>query len=1120
MQRAGNDLLFSPSDLNHFLECEHLIQLQSGADAHQLTRRRDAQADLLASKGLEHEHAWLLRFQDEHRDGVAAIAVDGGRDWSGDAARTIAAMRAGVPIIYQGVFEWDEWHGVGDFLVRVETPSALGAWSYEAWDTKLARHAKPYFALQLCAYSEHLGRIQGRDPEHMRVVLGTGEVQALRYSDFAAYYRSVRARFLAAVSEGRNTYPYPVAHCGLCDFLGHCDDIWQRDDHLSLVANINRQQVRRLNDVGIVTVAGLAASTPNLRVGIGAPTLTRLRHQAALQTHYRKHRSHKCELLPPGPEHGFRLLPEPCDGDVFFDMEGYPYFEPASGLEYLFGLVTRDGHFHAWHASTRAEEKQAFERFIDFIHERLARWPNLHIYHYASYEPATLKRLMSTHATSEDALDTLLRREVFVDLYQVVKQSVRISHDSYSIKKVRTFFMPDAGKGAVIDGGDSIVQFERYLATRDAEILDAITRYNEEDCVSTVRLRDWLLEQKRALELGSGAAIPWKQTEPPKDNPKREAADAAAEARRIALAPLDTSAAILMQHLIGYHRREAKPEYWAYYDRLDKSQDELLDDVESLAFLSPDPQSPPVAQKRSWVHTFTFPPQESKLRVDDGVRDPFNDTSAGTIVDIDMSSGRVRLLRGPSLAGKPLPAAIVPGPPRDTDVQRDAVGRVADDLVGCAGAYRPQHARFSAAQEILHRAAPRVSGVPAGAALQTLDLDAQKQIVRSLDGSYLFIQGPPGSGKTWTGARLITSLLAATGRRPRIGVAAHSHKAIHNLLDEVVDVATTEGVAFRGLKKASANNDESEFHGALFENTDDPQYCDASDADVIAGTSWQFAREPMERKLDYLFVDEAGQVSLADALAMATAARNVILLGDPQQLPHVSQGVHPEGSGRSVLEHLLAGASTVAPDRGIFLARSFRMHPDVCRFVSDLSYDGRLESAPERDRQSVASTALSGTGLRYLGIAHENNSQHSPEEAEAIAAHVRALLNGGTFTDIDGTSRPLAPADILVVSPYNMQVRCLAAALPAGVEAGTVHKFQGREAPVVFFSMASSSGEDVPRGLEFLFSRNSLNVAVSRARALAVLVCSPRILEVRCHTLEQMRLVNNVCRFVEMAKPL
>jgi superfamily I DNA and/or RNA helicase len=220
-----------------------------------------------------------------------------------------------------------------------------------------------------------------------------------------------------------------------------------------------------------------------------------------------------------------------------------------------------------------------------------------------------------------------------------------------------------------------------------------------------------------------------------------------------------------------------------------------------------------------------------------------------------------------------------------------------------------------------------------------------------------------------------------------------------------------------------------------------------------------------------------------------------------------------------VLEHLLEDQSTVArtvaPDRGLFLEETWRMHPDVCGFISDLAYDGRLRSEAGCRTQRIDSAGLIGTGLRYLPIDHTGNAQQSHEEADVIAAEVRRLLETGTFTDRDGRRTRLTPADILVVAPYNMQVRCLLNALPAGVEAGTVDKFQGRQAPVVFFSMATSSGEDIPRGLDFLFSRNRLNVAISRAKAMAVLVCSPRLLETRCRTVEQMRLANGLCAFVE-----
>ena len=274
----------------------------------------------------------------------------------------------------------------------------------------------------------------------------------------------------------------------------------------------------------------------------------------------------------------------------------------------------------------------------------------------------------------------------------------------------------------------------------------------------------------------------------------------------------------------------------------------------------------------------------------------------------------------------------------------------------------------------------------------------------------------------------------------------------------------------------------------------------------------------MRGSVDVLFVDEAGQVALADALAIAGAGRGIVLLGDPQQLAHVSQGTHPRGSGASVLEHLLGERETVTPSEGVFLERTYRMHPDVCRFVSNAMYDGRLLPVDGRERQAIASAGLSGAGVRLLEVDHSENRQCAPEEAERIADEVARLLDGGRFTDARGDERELTLADILVVAPYNAQVRYLRERLPDGARIGTVDKFQGQEAPVVFFSMTSSSGEDVPRGMDFLFSRNRLNVAISRAQALAVVVCSPRLLWARCNTVEQMRLVNALCAFAEEAE--
>ena len=1106
MQKRGDRIVFSPTDLNHFLACEYLTRLDlEAAHGRPVERVRSAEAELLAEKGEAHERRHLARLASEGLRVTDIPDPGDGADWAAAAEATRQAMSQGAEVIYQGVLMDGRWRGRADFLVRVDGPSALGAWSYEAWDTKLARHARPSHLLQLAYYSERLAALQAFEPAWMHVVLGTDEHVRFRCAEFLAYFRAVRDRFAREAGEDRPVSPYPVAHCAVCDYAAHCDGRRHAEDHLTLVAGIRRSQVERLQESGVQTCADLAACCA-VPAGIGPLALHRLRQQAALQTHFRRTGEHRYELLPPGDDNGFHLLPAPSPGDVFFDMEGYPFFEAAGGLEYLFGAVTAGGgeqRFHAFSATDRAAEKRAFEGFVDFVWARLQQWPGLHVYHYSHYEPTALKRLSALHATREHELDEFLRREVFVDLYQVVRRALRISHRSYSIKAVRHFFMPDAGRGAVTGGAQSVLEFQRWLDTGDPRILEAIERYNEEDCVSTLRLRDWLLERKHEAEALHGASIPFRSLPARRDAPVETEPDEHSELRG-RLAAIGTRPASLLAHLLDYHRREAKPEWWAYFQRQKKSLDELLDDADAIAGLRP-AADPPVPKAQSLVYTLEFPPQEFKLKADAAVEGPFGSGGAGTLEWVDAGRGRLGLRRGRKRSEEALPAAILAGGPVSDRAQREAIVRV-------AGAAIDGGSRYRAVFDVLAAASPRFSGARP-AMVQTLDLEAQQRLVRSLDESYLFIQGPPGSGKTWTGARLIVSLLRA-GKR--VGVTAPSHRAIHNLLEEVEAAAASEAVVFAGLKKRSAS-DETAFDGRFIRSVESNEACEQSDVQLVAGTSWLFARAPLDGAFDYLFVDEAGQVSLADAAAVGTAARNLVLLGDPQQLPHVTQNTHPEGAGRSVLEHLLGEDPTVGSDRGIFLARSWRMHPDICAFVSTHAYEGRLRSAPGCERQEVASAGLSGAGLRFIAVDHRHNAQQSAEEAAAIASEVQRLLAGGSVVERGGTSRPLTPADILVVAPYNMQVRCIRDALPEGVEVGTVDKFQGREAPVVFFSMASSSGEDVPRGLDFLFNRNRFNVAVSRAKCLSVVVCSPRLLASRCRTVEQMRLVNALCRFAEAA---
>jgi uncharacterized protein len=1107
MQHVNDRFLFSPSDLGSFLACEHLTQLELAVALREGRRpsNENAYAELLRRKGQEHEQAFLAALHGAGRT-VVEVRLDVARDFEAGTRRTAEAMRAGADYVYQAVFFAHGWRGIADFLERVDRPSALGAWSYQVLDTKLARHPRPEHALQLSFYSLALEETQRLAPDLAYVVLGTRERVPIRLADVTAYFRRVRERFGAAVEARPGTGPYPCHHCSFCDFRGLCEDRLEREDHVVRVAGIHRGQVKRLFAGGINTLTALAEAPPGTAVAkIAASTLEGLREQAGLQLIRQRSGALEWRALDVEPGRGFAALPPRSAGDLVFDLEGHPFFEPARGLEYLFGVLLLGGaepRYQAFWAHDREGERRAFEALVDLVHARLERHPDLHVYHFSGSEPSTLKRLMAEHSTREAQVDDLLRRQVFVDLHTIVRRALRAGVPSYSLKDVEALY-GFSRSGAVQSGTQAILHYERWLGPRSPALLDEIAAYNLEDCRSTLGLLEWL-HRLRPPDL------PW--PDPPELHPLSPEATEAIDVRQQLRQELVDGAEPgtprwLVGELLEYHRREARPAWWAYFDRLGKSPEELLEDTEAIAYLEVDRSTPPEPRKRSLVHTLIFPIQDHKLRLGETVQDPATGRSAGEIVEIDDTRGavgRLRLLRGPKFGSRPLPHAVVAGGPIEDRTQRAAVLRLAESI-------RAGDGRYPALRAILARERPSIRGLAPGGTIQTTNLEEMKELALGLDASYLFLQGPPGTGKTWTGARIVVHLLAH-GRR--VGIAAQSHKAIHNLLAEIEKVARATGVRFKGLKKSSAGNPESEYDSELIRSDSDNARFETAGPDVqlLAGTAWLFSRPGLDGRLDDLIIDEAGQVSLADALAMGTAARNLILLGDPLQLAQVSQGVHPPGAGASVLEHLLGEAPTIPVDRGVFLERSFRMHPGVSAFISEIVYAGRLHS----DDSAARRTTSFGTGIRFAPVDHDGNRSSSDEEVAQVATMI-AAMRGGTFTEADGITRPLREDDFMVVAPYNAQVLRLRAGLPTGVRVGTVDKFQGQEAPIVFFSMATSSGEDVPRSLSFLFSRNRLNVAVSRAQCLAVLVCSPRLLEARCQSIEEMQLVNALCRLVECA---
>ncbi|GAA3765320.1 TM0106 family RecB-like putative nuclease [Salinactinospora qingdaonensis] len=1189
MFQTDSGWVISPTDLVDALECDHRSALKAARAAGDPTVAAPTDVDaLVAAGGAAHEQAHLDHFTEVFGSDVVTIAAPEATHTSLTQAAhaTTEAMRAGAPVIYQGCFYLPlqpgvHFHGRADFLIWAGLDPHTGqprpeATGYEPWDTKLAHHPGPGAIVQLSAYAEALTQLDVATGEHMYLLTGDHHTHVHRAAEFTPLLARLRQQLLHRLA-GPVTAPHPLwgeprPACEGCGYATWCAHGRAQARHLSLVAGMRSDQATKLRQAGIDTIDALARAHEQDRPAtVAHHTFTRLRDQAALQVRQDATRTAdnpQGEVIAEVYDHaGLAMLPEPSPGDMFFDMEGFPYYDAGDGrgLEYLFGVVTGDTatpgsdageHFHTFWAHNRAQEKQAFESFVDFVLARLATYPQAHIYHYASYEADRLKLLAATFATREAEVDDLLRRNRLVDLYTVVRASLRVSQRSYSIKYLEPLYGGAGRHGQVTTATSSIDTYAACVAAWQAgdddhahHLLSTIAAYNRDDCVSTARLRDWLEKQRidhdvRCRPVAQG------ELDAEEASRSREAAQRRAdiEARQQALTePLlagvaahadqrdeQAQARAVLAALVGYYRREERPAWWEYFRRLAAPLEELEADHDCLVPLGGQAgawQEPTGRQRKAR--------REVRLRADPSRPHPFTageqvrllyPSPAGQpaqVVDAQVeraTAERVEVVeRGePTTTYTRLPVAVLPGPPVRATPKDTTLAQWTENLVAHLGSGDSAALPALAGLDVARRACPRLrtrTGLPRP---EERDHDLVATVIDAvddLDHSYLAVQGPPGAGKTYLAAQLITHLVAGGHT---VGVCSTSHKAIENVMAAAARAAAQAGWELPAAKRPGPNSDTETAWDQPATVRDLTAWRARRDGGyLLGGTAWNFANpmlvgDPVET----LIVDEAGQFALADTLAVSAASRNLVLLGDPQQLPQVVQGSHAEGAGASALEHLVGEEGIIDAARGYFLDQTRRMHPRVCAPVSQLSYRGRLRSHPVAHQRDLVGHR---PGLYRCEVDHTGRATHSPEEVEAVVGLAGRLV-GVELVQPGEPQRRLCAADIMVVAPFNLQVRALRQALAQagleGVRVGTVDRFQGQEAPVVLCSMTVSSAADVARGLDFVLSRNRLNVALSRAQVVAALVYAPGLATAAPRSVAELRALAGFAGVCAQARPI
>ena len=1085
---------------------------------------------------------------------------------------TVSLMREQVPVIYQGFLKHQvgnlTFNGKPDFLVRGDyqlefikgklTASQLSTGDkekYVAWDAKLASTAKPNYLLQIALYADALKALGMKAEGEPGIILGSRTLETFEESEIVPAMQLARKELEEAIKsfDAKTTladltlYCDTKDSCSVCEYPALCEQARFDVDHLVQVAGINRNQIEKLSASGITTMASLAKATDDQRPSeITASSFEKIRMQAKLQTDYRQ-TDEVSYIVLPDPE--MAVLPPASDNDVFFDMEGFPYFPEKGGLEYLFGNTLRSGEFVPFFAHDRKQEKQAFIDFMEFLTQRLKTDKTAHVYHYASYEVTALNRLAARHGVMESQVAELVGSGRMVDLYKVVKGSIMVSQPSYSIKKLEAFYEFDR-KSKVLDAGASIEEYDFYRQQIElgeegaAETLKQITDYNEDDCVSTMALYNWLSKMP-------GAHSKYQEFERAKDIKKarearsqaeREDSPESARARKaeFELEKLNKKTTLMQKALEGwawgkdtvadyratiwlalthsmlFYNREDVIRWRDWAIRKDATYDQLHRDRKALVvqgcttesntadFFGVDPET-----KVKLVYRYVLEPgQTSFLKKDQKIFVRFSlganqqDTEYGKVLSV--VGDELIFERDATYANMSLiPNAIFEYEWVPPGQKPEVVGELVQKLVGLWGSPVEEPSIKHPAMDLLLRKTPRLKSLPKLPTSVAGDsLSAITEAVLDLDHSVLAIQGPPGSGKTYLGSRVIKELV---GQGLKVGVVANSHSAIENLMWACLEA----GVSPDSMAKKTQAGDKGA-KGWITPTTNKVfgAWRAGNSGYVVGGTSWSFcAKEFFEDSFDYIFIDEAAQFSLVDAIAVSANTKNLVLLGDPRQLTQVVQAIHPGGVDNSALGHYMGDAAILESEAGYFLDVTRRMHPAINAPVSNLSYQNKLHSHPDTRGHIVAGIE---PGLVLVPVLHRANASSSIEEAKVVLEIALTQV------------KKLGASEVLIVAPYNAQVDLIRAMLDKAdlkdVAVGTVDKFQGREAMVVIVSLAASSALDAPRGLDFLLDRNRLNVALSRAKANCYLVYSPLLTKSRFRNIEELKSISRLTGLLGQAQ--
>jgi len=1179
-KNKDGQILLSPTDLKNFTQCKYLTKndilftKEEGKGKELKKSASTGDLKLVMKKGDEHERKHLNLFKDKYSN---YKIIDKNKKTEKEQFReTVAAIKEGKEMINQAFFmdEDGKFRGYADFLIKVNTESDLGSWSYEVYDTKIARNPKPLHLLQITAYSEMLGKIQGSLSKEMHLITGkvdkkTGlnKTHTFKVNEFIDYFIHTKEIFKNFVNnyKNENIYPEKCDHCKICHWIDECEKQWKNDDYINQVAKIRSSQIEKFKKEKIVTTKKLAeVNLDKIDLKVNPRTLSTLKIKANLIQERKKTNEIQHKFIDTKPGKGFYKLPKPHPADIFFDIEGYPFYGER-GFEYLHGLYLNTGKKmefkYFWAKELDVDyERENFKKLIEYLQKHFEKNPDAYLYHYNIYEKTALRNLSnefsSIYPNGEHFVDQLLRLEKFVDLYRVVDQCMLTSEKDNSLKTIEKFY-EGTREANIKSAGESIVLYDQWLESQSDKLKQDIINYNKDDCISTYKLKEFLLEEKNKHYKEIPFFLKSKD-----EKIKHQEKTAREKKDEILLKNLETKKnednkeyIEDLKNLVGFYAREDKPSYWAKFDRLEKEHEELIDDTECIANgikISDSPKKKKAEKnekgssrkKDRLIYEYKFPKQDHKFQEGKSGVDILETKKLFKIekitekdeyeyLSVSLTSSMLE-----KIASMPNPMTLGPENPYPKVDLVAAMERYINSILN-----DKTKNKYKAVNSFLINELPNIEGLEKGKNLidETKDFTEECiKVVKNLKSSFLTIQGAPGTGKTWLSAKIIIELLK---QNKKIGISSNSHKAINNLLLQIEEISIKKKFKFKGIKiNSSKSEGRNDFEGKtsgtkneLIKNTTSHYFPD--DCSLVAGTAYAFSYRPrlpkktkkekqeygspiFDQNLDYIFIDEAGQVSLGNTIAIGLATKNLVLIGDQMQLAQPIQGTHAGNAGKSGLEFLLENQDTIPPNRGIFLKETRRLNKKICDFISESFYESRLKphKITKERKVNLNLKNFESENIYYIPIDHKGCSTGSDEEVNLINKIYEKIL-GSNYMDERGKGK-IDYHDIMTIAPFNVQVGKLMKKLNAKSKIGTVDKLQGQEGKVVFISYTASDSENIPRHKTWFFSRNRLNVAISRAQSIVFVIFNPNLLLASCKKIEEMKLLNNFCKLLKYKKIL